>query len=664
MSAGYDVNTGLIVHFTDQNNQTTYYGYDYARRPTSFTYPDGGQRSVTYNDSTPNPSLTVSTLISSTIGSTSRKVTFDGVGRTIKSALTSDPEGTDYGDTTYDAVGNVYVVSDPYRSTGESTYGVTTYRYDGLKRKTLEIPADGSASADNIQTSYNSNQVTVQDEAGKTRTTQYDALGRLTYVWEAGTTYETDYQYDALSNLTLAQQKGDAPTDQTKWRKRTFAYDPLSRLTQANNPESNNRFYRYVRTDGTLCSPQTASACQRTDAIGNVTTYTFDALARPVGTSYSVHSPTASTPSVTNYYDQTSYNGLTIAYGTGHRTGMADGSGNTAWSYDVMGRTVNTLKTIAGDAGYISYSYNLDGSLASLLDPDGDFVAYNYSPAGRVVSASYDDLGSGYNFFENATYTAAGALKSYQNDSGAMVTNAYNSRLQPATQSVAVSQQTIFYLTYNFNLGSGDNGNVFGITNNNDSTRSQTFAYDSLNRLSTAGTSSTWGNSYGYDPWGNLLSKTVTQGSGETWSNAVDANNRMAGSWGYDGDGNLTSLNGIPYDVYNAENQWLSQSNYNVSYLYDGDGKKVQSSGGASGTRIYWYDQAGQVIMESMQGGSGFLNEYLYVGGQRVARVANLGPIYYYYGDHLGTARLITDGGEPSATMPTIFLGAESNMFM
>jgi RHS repeat-associated protein len=79
--------------------------------------------------------------------------------------------------------------------------------------------------------------------------------------------------------------------------------------------------------------------------------------------------------------------------------------------------------------------------------------------------------------------------------------------------------------------------------------------------------------------------------------------------------------------------------------LYDGDGRRVESSGGASGTRIYWYDQAGQVVMESMQGGSGFLSEYLYVGGQRVARVANLGPIYYYYGDHLGTARLITDGG-------------------
>ena len=209
MSAGYDVNTGLIVHFTDQNNQTTYYGYDYARRPTSFTYPDGGQRSVTYTDSTPNPSLTASTLISSGIGSLTKQLTFDGLGRAIQDALTSDPDSPDRidkTDTAYDAVGNVYTVSNPYRS-GETKY-VTAYRYDGLKRKVLEIPADGSASSDNVLTTYNSNQVTVQDEAGKSRKMQYDALGRLTYVWESGITYRTDYQYDALSNLTQVQQEG------------------------------------------------------------------------------------------------------------------------------------------------------------------------------------------------------------------------------------------------------------------------------------------------------------------------------------------------------------------------------------------------------------------------------------------------------------------------
>ena len=91
----------------------------------------------------------------------------------------------------------------------------------------------------------------------------------------------------------------------------------MSRLKQSYNPESGYRYFKYVRTDGANCSPQTGSVCQRTDAIGNVTTYTFDALARPYQTSYSVQSPTVSTPSVTNYYDQTSYNGLTITYGTG-----------------------------------------------------------------------------------------------------------------------------------------------------------------------------------------------------------------------------------------------------------------------------------------------------------------------------------------------------------
>ena len=79
-----------------------------------------------------------------------------------------------------------------------------------------------------------------------------------------------------------------------------------------------------------------------------------------------------------------------------------------------------------------------------------------------------------------------------------------------------------------------------------------------------------------------------------------------------------------------------------VAYLYDGDGRKVEDSGGASGTRIYVYDTAGQVVEETGQNGA-VLNEYLYFGGSRMARVQALGPVYYYYADHLGTSRLITD---------------------
>src|ERR1039458_4555054 len=259
VSADYDANTGLMSWFKDQNNQQTTYGYDLSRRITSVSYPDGGQISADYYDYAPTPYLTTSTLINSSVGSMTKKVAFDGLGRTVHSALTSDPEGsgTDSVDTTHDAVGNVYSVSNPYRTAGDSTYGLTTYRYDALKRKVLEIPPDGSASADNVQSSYNSDQVTIVDEAGKTRTMQYDALGRMIYVWEAGTTYKTDYQYDALSNLTQVQQEGGMG-DQSQWRTRNFLYDPLSRLKQSYNPESGYRYFKYVRTDGANCSPQAA----------------------------------------------------------------------------------------------------------------------------------------------------------------------------------------------------------------------------------------------------------------------------------------------------------------------------------------------------------------------------------------------------------------------
>ena len=114
----------------------------------------------------------------------------------------------------------------------------------------------------------------------------------------------------------------------------------------------------------------------------------------------------------------------------------------------------------------------------------------------------------------------------------------------------------------------------------------ETFTYDSLNRLYTAGTAATWGDIYGYDSRGNLLSKTVTRGSAESWSNAADSNNHMVGS-PYDAAGNMNL-----YNTFNSENQWTHQSTYNISYLYDGDGQKVESSGGASGSRIYWYDKA------------------------------------------------------------------------
>jgi hypothetical protein len=40
--------------------------------------------------------------------------------------------------------------------------------------------------------------------------------------------------------------------------------------------------------------------------------------------------------------------------------------------------------------------------------------------------------------------------------------------------------QTVFGVEYNLHTGAGNNGNVWGIANNRDTTRNQSFTYDAL----------------------------------------------------------------------------------------------------------------------------------------------------------------------------------------
>ena len=92
---------------------------------------------------------------------------------------------------------------------------------------------------------------TVTDQAGVTRTTETDALGRLTDVWEApyNGNFHTVYTYDAFDDLHTVVQGGS--------HARAFNYDSLKRLINASNPESGTVTYTYdangnvsTKTDG------------------------------------------------------------------------------------------------------------------------------------------------------------------------------------------------------------------------------------------------------------------------------------------------------------------------------------------------------------------------------------------------------------------------------
>jgi hypothetical protein len=143
------------------------------------------------------------------------------------------------------------------------------------------------------------------------------------------------------------------------------------------------------------------------------------------------------------------------------------------------------------------------------------------------------DSGSGINYVIGATYGPDSALTGFISGQGGTfpgIVNSfsYNKRLQPSMISAFTGSQMVLNISYSYGEGNGtaggfDNGNVLYIGNGKDHTRDQMFTYDLLNRLTSArnaGTDCTvnvlngqkkfWGNSYTYDPWGNLLSKTVT----------------------------------------------------------------------------------------------------------------------------------------------------------
>ena len=393
----YSYIPGELTSATDENGETTNYTYnDPLNRLTLTQYPDGGSTQISYNDSV--PSITTTTAMTGSQSKTSVAV-LDGLGHVIHTQLTSDPIGTDYVDTVYDGMGSVYSVSNPYRSTGESTYGLTTYSYDALGRLALTTEPGGSV----IQSCYNgvsslpavssglcSTLVAVNttpgsitgtwvdstDENGNHWQRASDAFGRLTQVAEPNgasqpPTMVTDYSYDNLNNLLSVNQWG-GPHGSSGSVGRSFSYDSLSQLTSAFNPESGTTTYSYD-ADGNLAS--------KTDARSVTTSYTYNNLNQVLGKTY-LNDP-SSTP-LSCYQYGTSTSGYTVerlinAWTQSASSQSCASPGPTAGQYltlkgpivyDQIGRELSeqqyTPASIASGKFYpMAYTYDLAGNLTS-----------------------------------------------------------------------------------------------------------------------------------------------------------------------------------------------------------------------------------------------------------------------------------------------------------
>jgi YD repeat-containing protein len=439
----YDDATGEMLFHTDQNSTITGYLYDSMRRLTNVAYPDNGSESYTYYDTAP-PSFAFNKKINGSATYTETGLA-DTLGRKIETQINLDPDGTTYSDTVYDSLGKVWQQSNPFRSMGDSTYGVTKYLYDSLGRKTVQTQQDGSTQQWCYQGQFTnsqsncSNQLSItasgsaasgswvdfMDETGSDWQHNSDGLGRLTNVMEPNgsslsPTMETDYTYDALNNLIgVAQYGGKNSSSSSSIIKRSFSYDSLSRLIASYNPESTATAYPASLTCTGAGSNPVASnglwaSCYTYDKNGNViskidnrgitTSYAYDQLNRVFSKSYSDGKTASScfqydTPSTTSnpvghlvleWTQKGACPGPANSQSSLHAITIANGpilSGTAILAYDFMNRILTEQQcTLANNCTTSSTPYQLTYG----YDLGGNLTSYT-----NGLTAGSPGLGNG-----------------------------------------------------------------------------------------------------------------------------------------------------------------------------------------------------------------------------------------------------------------------------
>jgi RHS repeat-associated protein len=636
--------TGMLYQATDQNSQVTTYSYDSMWRPTTTSYPDGGQTTLSYPD--PN-TITKAVKLSSTASDNST-LKFDGFQRENQIQHAS-PSGTAFVDVTYDALGRPATISNPYFNTTDPTYGTVAASYDPLDRVTKITLQDGSSSSvDYTQPTC----PVMTDEAGKKIKQCSDGLGRLISVFEdpTGLNYETDYQYDALGNLLRIDQKGSAPTDSTQWRTRTFSYDALSRMLSVSNPESGTVTYTYDGNGNVLT--KVAPAPNQTGTATVTTSYSYDALNRLTQKSYS----DGKTPPVNFLYDTaTGWTNPTITQSNliGRLSEIysnTNATGEQVFSYDSMGRVVMNNQCAPSNCGTgnypVSAAYDLAGNLTSLTYPSGRVVTYSYNSANWLDQVQFTSWngsapsGGAYNYWTAAdnNFYASGVPKSWTTGSGITQTEVLNPRLQLQEQKIN-NPSIATFADHIYGYGTQNNGSVTSISDQLNSSRTQTFTYDVLNRLSTAN-ESRWGLSYVYDAWHNRLQQNLTSGSAGQIQITVDGNNHIQGApsgctianrYCYDAAGNLLHDNFDHQYVYDAESRMIQVDGGAHNYTYALDGNRVRKDVSGSASTEYIYFQGVAITERNVSTGS--WSDYIFGNGKRIARAQAVDNALHIYGN-------------------------------
>ena len=642
---------GQLRTVTDVNGKVTAYEYDKLGRGTTVTAPDTTVMTMAYNSF--GGGIHVQN-VQTTVAGLTKKVFFDGLGKTLKTEETGPDTKTIVVQSEYTRQGLLYRTSLPRFTTDMTVTWAGTNVYDLAGRLVETAFADGTKARKCFDEFVS---VAIDADGHRKRETR-DSSGHLLKVEEysgafsgcdasAGTPYATStYQYDVLGNLRFV-------TD-AKGNRSEMQYDSLSRKTSMHDPDMGDWSYEYDAA---------GNLTKQIDAKGQSIWFQYDELNRKKQKDYATQKVYPSGDVVYLYDVDSTFNRI------GRLRRMQDATGSLEFRYDPIGRITRTDRVLDGVTYTTQLTYDGLGREATVVYPSGQTLSYTYSgpwvekiSEGSTVYVQYD----------KALYKATGQPGKSIFGNGVSTTYVYTSPMNRLYTLTTQKGTTPAYqdLRYAYS-NAGTVKDIYDATVAAGA-GDQHFSYDHLDRLTVA--NGPYGSAgantsllYTYNEIGNLTSNSQVgtytyPASGVTSVRPHAVSVAGTNSYSYDLNGNMTSGAGRSFD-YDFQNKPTciamsappcSSSATKTMFVYDGAGARVKKTVGANSTRYinmyYECDLAN-------------CSRFIWAGNLRVATIATNGTVHYWHGDHLGSLGVITDstGAKVQAVTYYPFGGTRTN---
>ena len=465
--------------------------------------------------------------------------------------------------------------------------------------------------------------------------------------------HTTNWEYDDRGNK-MSETRPDGGVT-------TYAYDDLNRLISSTDPKGQTTWYQY---GGTGLNDFGNNLVKLTDARGNDYLFTYDAQNRKTAMIFpdgSHENWTYDAAGNVLTYRTRAGQIKTSTYDSRNRLTAIDWSDSTpdvTMTYDAVGRllTLNNgvsalsyaynnanqltseTQNIAGAAGpaVVGYSYNPDGSRASMTYPDGHVVTYAYTSRNELSTISVDGAAPLVTY----GYDADGKPASKTLENGTSTTYLYDDAGRMSEVKHARDATVIAQFDYVLDsVGNRTQKDVDGAVPN----RTENYGYDPVDQL----TSADYGprdESFEYDAVGNRVS-VVDSASGTT---AYSRNNlnQYTGVGGttpvYDTNGNLSNYASSTY-TYDAGNRLVTAADgtTNAAFAYDAMNRQVSRT--INGMTTYLtYD--GWNLLAEFDANGNQIAQYAH-GAHTDELLRRTGPqsVVYYHPDALGSTTRLTD---------------------